>query len=116
MGPVGSCSVRLGFVVSCSGSCPVWLVAQSGPAPPAQVRRWSSHYVRVEDDLFGSGPQGLSSDPGPSRVGPVGSRFVRLETFRITVLLRLRPDLASSSVRVHVRRVQVLSVWCASSK
>ena len=75
---------------------------RSGSGPGTPRGRWSSHYVRVGDVLSGSGPQGLSSDPGPSSMGPVGSRSVRLGTRRF--LLRLRPDLARRSVRAHVRR------------
>ena len=53
------------------------VVAQSCPAL-VQVRCWSSRCVRVGDVLSGSGPHGVGSVSGSSRLGQVGSRSVRL--------------------------------------
>jgi len=79
MGLVGSSSVRLGFATSGSGSGPVWRGSSvSGSAPAKAHRVWNSLSVRLGDVLSGSGPQGQGSDPGPSSMGLVGSRSVRL--------------------------------------
>jgi hypothetical protein len=81
MGLVGSRSVRLRLVTSGSGSGsgPVWRGSSVSGSAPAKARRvWNSLSVRLGDVLSGSGPQGPGSDPGPSSMGLVGSRSVRL--------------------------------------
>jgi hypothetical protein len=79
MGPVGSRSVRVGLATSGSGSGPLWLGSSVSGLAPAKVRSvWNCRSIRLGDVVSGSGPQGPGSDPGPSSVGPVGSRSVRV--------------------------------------